>query len=114
MATGGFKFPEVFAHRLPTAGPEIATLFVTEINVTAGLVHGNGIKPHTDEAPHATGFVKTVSAGIIGNDGAVFGGTEIIAPGFRCVGAVNYIFMIFIVKMSKFHLFSLSIFLTTK
>ena len=66
----------------------------------AGLVHGNGVKSHPHKSALRSGMKKAVAPRVIGDDRAVFGRAQVIAPRPRCIRSLNYVFLIFIIKIT--------------
>ncbi len=102
VAAGAFVVCEILAHRLPGGGPVIPGLIVTNIEVSSRLI--KIVKNITENPPVCAGFYKAVAAGMVGDDRAVFRGTQIIHPGRRRIRPVDHILPVFVVKISISHM----------
>ena len=102
----GFKILQRLADRLPACGPEVFALLVVEIQIPAGLIHGNNIETKPREPALCCRLVETVAAGIVGDDRAVFRRSQIIAPGSWSVRPFDDVFFVRVVKISESHSFS--------
>ena len=103
-ATGGAVGRQRLADRLPGTGPEVAGVAVAQVEVSARLIHRNGIKAQTREPAQRRRAEETVAAGVVGNDRSILGGAQVVAPGLGGIGAINHIFAIHIVKMAVLHM----------
>ncbi len=69
-----------FAYRLPRCRPVVAGITVAQVEVAARLIHRHRVEAQSHEAPPRPGLVETVAARVVGDDSAVLGGTEVVAP----------------------------------
>ena len=92
----------IFADRLPGSGPEVLRLVVPKIEVAAGLVEL--VKNIAQNAPVGAGLRKTVASGVVGDNRAVFGRTEVVHPRCGCIGSLDDIFAVFLIKISVSHI----------
>ena len=88
-------------YRHPAGRPEVSTVIVTQIEVTAGLIEI--IEDISKDSTVCAGFTETISTGIVRDDRAILYRTQIIGPGFRCVRVGNNILSGFIIKITVFH-----------
>ena len=91
------------AHRLPRGRPVVLALAVAQVDVPPRLIHGERIEPQPQEPSLGGRLVEAVPSGVIGNDGAVFGGAQIVAPRLGGVGAGDDVLLVVIVKVPVLH-----------
>ena len=103
VAACGAVLVKRLADRLPGGGPVVAGDVITDVEIAAGLVEGDGIEAQARESSVRGGSEEAVSARVIGDDGPVLGGAEIVGPRPRRVGAVDDIFLVFVVEMTVLH-----------
>ena len=101
MATFTFVGFEIFSYGLPGCRPEIFGSVVTDIDIASRLV--KLVKDIAQDATVCSGTGKAVATRIVGNDGPIFRGSQIVNPGSRCVGAGNNVFPVVVVEISVIH-----------
>ena len=101
VAALAFVDGQILSHRLPGGRPVIFRVPVVKIEVTSGLV--KVIEYIAQYSAVCPGTGKAVAAGVIGDNCSIGGRTQVIHPGSRCVGMFNYIFAVFIIKITIVH-----------
>jgi hypothetical protein len=74
-----------------------------KVDIPPRLIHGNNVESETSETALCRGLVEAVPARIVGNDSAVFCGTQIVAPRTGSIGPLNNILLVVIVEISELH-----------
>ncbi len=93
---------QIFPNGLPGSRPVVSGIVIPNIYIASRLVE---MIEYIAQYPSiCAGLGKTIAAGIVGNDRPVFRRTKVIYPGSRSVWPFNYIFPIFIIKISIFHI----------
>src|SRR5208283_607331 len=103
MTAFRFVFRQRFPNRLPRRGPKVLAPFVVNVNIAPRLIHGNDIEAQPSETALCGGLVEAVPACIVGDDGTVFGGTQIVAPRTGSIWPLDNILLVEIVEISKLH-----------
>ena len=79
--------------RLPGSRPIIRCIIVPQVDIPSGKCH-IGIEPIAGNSSIGARLYETISGSLIGNNSAIFRGTQIIGPGSRCVRLGDDIFFI--------------------
>ena len=103
MAALGFVSVQGLAHGLPGGGPEISALAIAQIEITSRLVQRHGVKAQPRKSSLRRRLIKAITPGIVSNDGAVLGASQIITPRAGSIGAGNDILSASVVKISELH-----------
>src|SRR5690606_37925415 len=72
------------------------------------LVGRDAVKAQPQEPPPGAGAEKAIAAGVVGDDGAVLGGAQVVAPRLRCVGPGDDILPGLVVEIAVPHAASLA------
>src|SRR5262249_8738375 len=89
---------ERLAYRLPARAPEIAALAIAQVKVAARLIQRHRVAAQPKKAMLRRTLVEAVAARVVGDDRAVFGRAEIIAPRTRRIRARDDVFAGLIVE----------------
>ena len=102
-AVTALRFVQIqgLAHRHPGGRPEIPAVVVPDVQIPSGLVEVIEDIPQNPSV--GAGGGETVAAGVVGDNRAIFGRTQIVDPGCRGVRLRDDVLPISVIEVSVLH-----------
>jgi len=97
------SFGKVLSNGLPGNRPIFSRIIIPDIDIVARAIEGNPIRPEPGNPVILGIFIKEVPPRIVGNYGTEILYSQVISPGYGNIRLGNYIFSVFIIKITILH-----------